>query len=443
MATYNVIDVSSWQGKIDWKKVKAAGITGAIIRYADGDIIDNRFKENMKNAKAAGLHVGSYIFSRAKTKAEAEKEAQRLYKATKEYSPDLPLYIDLEAKGLEKVADTTGRAFLKKMKELGGRGGIYANLNWWNNYLKNTVKYCSAYPFWIAQYYTKITHKNPALFGMWQYTSSGFVNGINGRVDRSKLYVAYWKTAPKPAPTKKAYTGPYPNIDRSKMLIDEAVRLAWPKGTATAKYKYPGGSATSAFKTALNKVYPNRSSWGKAAKVGASCDVFVGTVVRSCGIDSDYPRGLKEQFPYNAKGFTRKAYKNVKPFDKSKNGDIVMFDYSDGGHTVIRGNGYYYEANYDTYYGHTNTSLARLKKSFGNVVVLSPKNYLAEGDTGAEVKKLKDYLIWYGYRLDSNGIFSPNTTKAVKLFQTKEMGKAEADGIVGAKTLAAMKKVKK
>ena len=66
---YNVIDVSDWQGSIDWNKVKAVGIVGAIIRYADGDVLDKRFAENMKNAKAAGLHIGSYIFSRAKTKA--------------------------------------------------------------------------------------------------------------------------------------------------------------------------------------------------------------------------------------------------------------------------------------------------------------------------------------------------------------------------------------
>ena len=195
MAKYKVIDVSSWQGKIDWKKVKAAGVVGAIIRYADGTTLDSRFKENMANAKANGIHIGSYIFSRAKTKAEAEKEAERLFNACKPYSPDMPLYIDLEVAANSKYANTVAQAFLNKMAELGGRGGVYANLNWWNNYLADTARKYSASPFWIAQYYTKITHKNPKLFGMWQYSSSSSVNGIKGRVDMDECYIAYWDQA--------------------------------------------------------------------------------------------------------------------------------------------------------------------------------------------------------------------------------------------------------
>ena len=190
--TYKIIDVSDWQGQINWKKVKANGIVGAIIRYADGDVLDKRFSENMKNAKAAGLHIGSYIFSRAKTKAEAENEAERLYKATKKYEPDMPLYIDLEVASLAKYANVVAQAFLNKMKALGGRGGVYANLNWWNNYLVDTAKNYSASPFWIAQYNDTMDYKPASAMGMWQYTSSGNVNGINGKVDRDKCYVAYW-----------------------------------------------------------------------------------------------------------------------------------------------------------------------------------------------------------------------------------------------------------
>ena len=191
-SVYNVIDVSSWQGKIDWKKVKAAGIDGAIIRYADGTTLDSCFDQNMKGAIAAGLHVGCYIYSRAKTKAKARTEAERLYKAVKQYKYDMPMYIDLEASAIAKYANTVAAAFITKMDSLGGWAGIYANLNWYNNYLVKTLSKYSARPLWIAQYNNKITHKTPSLFGIWQYTSSGSVNGINGRVDRDKCYVAYW-----------------------------------------------------------------------------------------------------------------------------------------------------------------------------------------------------------------------------------------------------------
>ena len=190
---YKVIDVSDWQGQIDWAKVKADGVVGAIIRYADGTTLDKRFAENMKNAKAAGLHIGSYIFSRAKTKAEAETEATRLYNACKPYDPDMPLYIDLEAKGLEKYANTVAQAFLIKMKALGGRGGVYANLNWWNNYLAETARDYSSNPFWIAQYNNTMDYKPSDRMGMWQYTSEGRVNGIDGDVCMDKCYRAYWE----------------------------------------------------------------------------------------------------------------------------------------------------------------------------------------------------------------------------------------------------------
>ena len=89
MATYKVIDVSDWQGKINWAKVKADGVVGAIIRYADGITLDKRFAENMTGALKVGLHVGAYIFSRAKTKVEAETEATRLFNACKLYKYDI------------------------------------------------------------------------------------------------------------------------------------------------------------------------------------------------------------------------------------------------------------------------------------------------------------------------------------------------------------------
>lgn len=191
---YKVIDVSDWQGKIDWAKVKAAGVIGAIIRYADDDILDSRFAENMKNAKAAGLHIGSYIYSRAKTKAQAEKDAERLFNACKPYGCDLPLYIDLEQKGLEKYADTVAIAFLTKLDKLGcKKRGVYANLNWWNNYLKKTKSDYRSNAFWVAQWESsKCDFKPAADVGMWQYSSSGSVNGIKGRVDMDWLYIDYW-----------------------------------------------------------------------------------------------------------------------------------------------------------------------------------------------------------------------------------------------------------
>ena len=172
--------------------------------------------------------------------------------------------------------------------------------------------------------------------------------------------------------TKKTTTTTTTTKTNAQKLADKAKELAWAKDTAESKYKYPSGSATSAFKTALSKAYPNRSSWGAAPKVGASCDVFVGTCVRALGIDKNFPRGLSEQMKYTSSAFNRYEYKNVKPSSKMKVGDIVMYTHSNGTHIVIVGDSCYYEANYKKKYGHTNTS-SRLKDTFKKVIILRAK----------------------------------------------------------------------
>lgn len=233
---YKVIDVSDWQGQIDWAKVKADGVVGAIIRYADGNTLDKRFAENMKNAKVAGLHIGSYIFSRAKSKAEAEAEATRLFNACKPYAPDMPLYIDLEVKGLEKYANTVAQAFLIKMKALGGRGGVYANLNWWNNYLAETARDYSSNPFWIAQYNDTMDYKPSDRMGMWQYTSEGRVNGIDGDVCMDKCYRAYWEN---PTIVEK-------ELEACKVQADwmKNAKYEYEKNPTVPKSKYKGTCVT-------------------------------------------------------------------------------------------------------------------------------------------------------------------------------------------------------
>ena len=204
---YKIVDVSSWQGDIDWSSVKASGVTGAIIRFADGMYVprDSKFDANMAGAHAAGLHVGVYIFSRAANAAQAVEEADRTIDAALQYGVDLPIYIDMEDPDYAGVANEVASAFLNRCSERGVKGGIYANLNWFNNYID--VNAFADYPLWIAQYNDRITHSNPGLFGMWQYTDSEYVPGI-GNCDCNELYVEYWNNGatalPTPAPQPTA-----------------------------------------------------------------------------------------------------------------------------------------------------------------------------------------------------------------------------------------------
>lgn len=440
---YKVIDISEHQGTIDFKKVKADGVVGVIIRYAEDDYLDPRFHEYMKGAKAVGLHVGAYIYSWAKTKAEAENYAVQLFNVCKPYGCDMPLYIDLEKKGYESYADDTAIAFLNKMKKLGGTGGVYANVTWWNNYLTKTV---AKNPImWVAQYYKECQYRPLSKVGMWQYTSEGSVSGINRVVDMNECYVAYWKQIkPTPDPDKKSYPSTYPKIGRAKMLVDEAIRLAWPLGTPRSKYAWRGGSATPAFTKALDKVYPEHNSWGEAPSKGCSCDVFVGTVVRSSGIDSKFPRGLDEQETYTPRAMFKYVMSHADMFRQSIYGDIIWYDYEGaGGHVLIRGKDCLYQAGYQSTYGHVTDGLDEIKDTEPKVIIFRPRNYLEKGDTGIEVKRLQHYLMWGGWlaKGQDDSIFGAKTLTAVKKMQ-KALG-VVADGKVGADTLKAMREYKK
>lgn len=159
-------------------------------------------------------------------------------------------------------------------------------------------------------------------------------------------------------------------------LVTKARELAWPKGTNKKKYAWKGGKPTAAFKAALNRVFPNRKGWGKAPKKGCSCDVFAATCVRDSGIGGKCPRGLKGMKTYKPKNMVRKVYKNRKPYDVSKDGDMVVYFKNSNktkGHALIRGDGDIYEAGYQNTYGHVTGSLKKLKTKRPYVIVFRPK----------------------------------------------------------------------
>ena len=143
-------------------------------------------------------------------------------------------------------------------------------------------------------------------------------------------------------------------------IVDKAKELSWAVGTAESKYAYKGGAPTAKFKTALDKIYPNRKGWGDAPKVGCACDVFTGVVLNSTGIVKDYPRGANEQIKYKNSKLTKLTYKNVTPYSVSRYGDIVIYYKKKDGsskHTIIRGDGVLYEAQLKLTYGHVNKAM--------------------------------------------------------------------------------------
>lgn len=197
LSSKTVIDVSRFNGNIDWQAVKASGIDYAIIRvgyrgWGTGALVlDSMFDENMREATAAGIQVGAYIVTQAVNTQEAVEEASFIIEKCRSYNVTLPLVIDVEAAGGANgqgrgdqisVADRTAviNAFAQTVKNAGYTPMVYANKNWLNNYIyaNDIVSYCRV---WVAQYNSECTYDKR--FNMWQFTSSGNIGGISGNVD--------------------------------------------------------------------------------------------------------------------------------------------------------------------------------------------------------------------------------------------------------------------
>lgn len=186
------IDVSVWQGNIDWKKVKNSGVEFAIIRTGygrnDPNQVDKKFKQNISGAKAAGIKLGAYHYSYAESTEDAANEAEFCLSILDGEKLDLPIYFDIEDSSIANKHDKNVRtqmciAFCSEIEKAGYWAGVYANLNWFNNYL-NKDELAKKYTLWLAQYYD--TNDMPC--DIWQYTSSGKVDGISGNVDMNIMY---------------------------------------------------------------------------------------------------------------------------------------------------------------------------------------------------------------------------------------------------------------
>lgn len=190
------IDVSEWQGDIDFAKVKASGIDFVIIRAGFGKYIkqkDPKFEQNYKRAKAAHLNVGVYWYSYAATVEDARREADICLEVIKGKQFEYPIYFDLEeqsqfAKGRTFCSDLV-KAFCDRLEKAGYFAGLYISRSPLQQYISADV--AKRYALWIAEYGSKCNYNGT--YGIWQYSSTGRVNGISGSVDMDISYVNYPK----------------------------------------------------------------------------------------------------------------------------------------------------------------------------------------------------------------------------------------------------------
>lgn len=202
------IDVSTFQGEINWEKVKNDGIKFAILRAGYGMDIESQddkyIERNISECERLGIPFGVYLFSYANTVAKASSEAEHTLRLVAGHKLPLGVWYDIEDnKTSGSVSKSTLTNIINKycsiIEEAGYKVGIYANLNWLNNKIDSSLQ--DKYDVWVAQYNNTCDYKKDYI--MWQYSSKGKVNGINGNVDMNYFYGKLEEGKPVEQPAKE------------------------------------------------------------------------------------------------------------------------------------------------------------------------------------------------------------------------------------------------
>ena len=270
------IDVSSWQNDINWAAVKSSGIVDyAIIRCGRGDDMrsqdDRQFINNVNGCQKNGIPFGIYIYSYAYNTSMAQSEANHVLRLLKEAGLDpskvaYPIYLDLEQQDqsgrpagmndgkyhtvsnqmLEQIAIT----FCSSIESAGYEAGIYANRNWWTNYLVGSS--FNEWSKWVAQYNTSCTYSGS--YDMWQCMSNGRISGIDGNVDINFDFVGLDELVQDPNSSSNSLvvyrlynpvTGEHlysPDVNERNVLVRNGwnyENIAWyaPKKSSTPVYR--------------------------------------------------------------------------------------------------------------------------------------------------------------------------------------------------------------
>lgn len=200
------IDVSEWQENIDWDQVKKSGIEFAIIRCGFGMDFESQddayYERNVKECERLGIPYGIYLMSYADSIEKAKSEIKHTLRLIKGRKPSLGIWYDVEDGNTsgsvsKELLNNIIKTYCEGIKAAGYKVGIYANLSWLEGKINKETR--DTYPIWVAQYYSKCEYSGK--YEIWQYSSDGKVDGINGRTDMNYLYTEIEK--PKEEPKEK------------------------------------------------------------------------------------------------------------------------------------------------------------------------------------------------------------------------------------------------
>jgi lysozyme len=322
------IDVSHWQGNINWEKVKASGIKFAIIKAGgsdDGFYTDSKWEANYKGAKAHGIAVGAYYFAGPKcVTADAGKaDAKRFIKLLKSKKLEYPVYFDCEVQPASKRSGTTKAAiaFCKELEKAGYYAGIYASTySGFQDRLDDSK--LTSFAHWVAQYASKCSYKGD--YGIWQYSSSGKVPGISGNVDMDLSNVDY------PAVIKKRGLNGYSRSDTK--TADPEAKAG--KKTADALISVMEGWLGYSEKNGKYKkiidIYNSHQPLARGYKMKYS-DAWCDATVSAAAIQSEMTDliGTEISCPRHIEIFKKKGIWKEDGTITPKRGDIILYNWHD------------------------------------------------------------------------------------------------------------------
>ena len=303
------IDISYAQTSVDWAKVKAAGVEFAMVRSGYGRELsqkDSMFESHYAGAKSVGIPVGTYWYSYAKDVDGAKKEAAACLETIKGKSFEYPVAFDIEDPsqrdlGKDVITDIAV-AFLEEIEKAGYFATLYSSLDW----LRNRLDYdrIKRFDIWLAQWREAgATYENP--YGLWQYTSSGSVDGIAGRVDRDIAYKDY------------------ETIIREAGLNGTSAAPSYPEPTRNI-VNYTTGEDVKWVQEKLKGLGYSLGSYGIDGKYGNTCEASVKQLQKDYALSIDGIVG-----PDTRKALKGQIAKATNPYRKPTQ-NIYLGDWGDG-----------------------------------------------------------------------------------------------------------------
>lgn len=323
--TIKGIDVSHWQGTIDWNKVKKAGIEFAIIKAGGSDAgfyTDSKWEANYKGAKAAGIPIGAYYFvgKDCVTAAAGKADAQRFLQILKGKQLEYPVYMDNEAQPASAKAGITEAtiAFCETTEDTGYFVGIYGSaVSGFKERMDDSK--LTPYAHWVAQYASKCSYNGD--YGIWQYSSKGSVDGISGNVDLDYAYVDYPAIITKGGfngYTKGNTPAPAASSQREKIVAQARAWLG--KKESDGSHKEIIDVYNSHKPLARGYVVKYTDAW---------CATFVSAVAIKCGVTDILPTEcgcgqMIQLFQKLGEWIENDAY-------VPSPGDVIFYDWQDSG----------------------------------------------------------------------------------------------------------------